>query len=52
VPRAPEFRHAPRHDRQPRGIVAGLEKFAGQARLHRLESRKDGERFMATVERR
>ena len=33
-------------------IVAALEKFAGHARLHRLESRKDGERFMATIEQR
>jgi len=33
-------------------IVEGLEKFAGHARLHRLESRKDSERFMTTVERR
>jgi len=33
-------------------IVAALEKFAGHARLHRLESRKDGERFMAMIEQR
>ncbi len=33
-------------------IVAALEKFAGQAQLHRLKSRKDAERFMATIERR
>jgi hypothetical protein len=33
-------------------IVAALEKFAGQAQLHRLRSRKDAERFMATIERR
>jgi len=34
------------------GMVAALEKFAGHARLHRLESRKDGERFMAMIEQR
>jgi adenylate kinase family enzyme len=33
-------------------IVAALEKFAGQAQLHRLKSRMDAERFMATIERR
>jgi hypothetical protein len=33
-------------------IVAALEKFARHARLHRLESRKDGERVMATIEQR
>jgi ABC-type nitrate/sulfonate/bicarbonate transport system ATPase subunit len=33
-------------------IVAALEKFAGQAQLHRLKSRKNAERFMATIERR
>jgi len=32
-------------------IVAALEKFAGRAQLHRLESRNDAERFMATIER-
>ena len=36
---------------QPR-MTAALEKFAGHARLHRLESRNDAERFMATIERR
>ena len=38
--------------RQRPGMVAALEKFAGHARLHRLESRKDGERFMAMIEQR
>jgi adenylate kinase family enzyme len=33
-------------------IVAALAKFAGHAQLHRLESRTDGKRFMAMVERR
>ena len=33
-------------------IVAALEKFAGQAQLHWLKSRKNAERFMATIERR
>jgi adenylate kinase family enzyme len=36
--------------RQRPGLVAALEKFAGHARLHRLESRKSSERFMAMVE--
>jgi adenylate kinase family enzyme len=34
------------------GMVAAVEKYAGHARLHRLESRKDTERFMAMIERR
>jgi adenylate kinase family enzyme len=38
--------------RQRPRIVEALEKFAGHACLHRLESRKDGERLMAMVERR
>jgi adenylate kinase family enzyme len=33
-------------------IVAALEKFAGHAQLHRLKSRNDAERFMATIEQR
>ncbi len=33
-------------------IVAALETFAGQAQFHRLKSRRDAERFMATIERR
>jgi hypothetical protein len=33
-------------------IVAALEEFAGGAQLHRLQSRKDAERFMVTIERR
>src|SRR5260370_23156731 len=31
-------------------LVASLEKFAGQAQLHRLKSRKDAERFMSTID--
>ena len=38
--------------RQRPRIVAALEQFPGHAQLHRLESRKDGERFIAMVERR
>jgi hypothetical protein len=38
--------------RQRPGMVAALEKLAGHARLHRLESRKDGERFLAMIEQR